>query len=205
MFTKLPRTPGKAPWSKHNGARCRPCSPSRWLRERYLSPSSSRITGREIFITTTHCGQLSGVTWKMSCKEERMGHVNGEGGGILFVLRVRLLYGLRVVPCTRRKDPDSPKSRISSRSVMIPRCPLARIGQKRCPSALMQTWKVRARTVHAHRLFAEDKGQCNLLSTATCFILNPLTHQLRHHQPWAEKGGDGSKRSRDIHTPSCCL
>lgn len=65
-----------------NPGGCRPCSPSRWLRERYLSPSSSRITGREIFITTTHCGQLRGVTWKMSCRVERVGHVTRGAGGI---------------------------------------------------------------------------------------------------------------------------
>lgn len=61
--------------AKHHGASsqapCSPCSPSRWLRDRYLSPSSSRITGREIFSTTTHCGQLRGVTWKMSCEAEK--------------------------------------------------------------------------------------------------------------------------------------
>lgn len=54
-------------------------SPSRWLRERYLSPSSSRITGKEIFSTTTHCGQLRGVTWKISCKVREVHKLKHKG------------------------------------------------------------------------------------------------------------------------------
>lgn len=80
----------------------------------------------------------------MSCEEERIGHVSREGGGVfLFVLNVRLFYGTGWGTGTRRKDPDSPKNRISSRSVMIPRWLLAKISQKLCPSALLQMRKVR--------------------------------------------------------------
>ena len=55
--------------------------------------------------------------------------------------------------------------------------------------------EAQARTVCGHRRLAGDKRQCNLLGTATRFILSALRHQPRHRQPWTAKGGDASKRS----------
>lgn len=120
--TKPPGAPRKVPHSHPNPAWCRPCSPSRWLRERYLSPSSSRITGREIFITTTHCGQLRGVTWKMSCRVERIAHVSRKAGGIFCCFKDHVVVWQRLReghPRYKKGRFNSPNRRISSRSVMI--------------------------------------------------------------------------------------
>lgn len=45
--------------------------PSRWFLDIYLSASSRRMTGMEIFSTTIHWDQCRGVTWKINCRTEK--------------------------------------------------------------------------------------------------------------------------------------
>lgn len=145
MSTKPPGTPSKVPGSHPKPGWCRPCSPSRWLRERYLSPSSSRITGREIFITTTHCGQLRGVTWKMSCRVERIGHVSREAGGIFHCFKDCFVWQRLREGHPRYKEGGSrqPKQEDFFRVCHDPRWLLAKMSKKICSSPLLQMGQVR--------------------------------------------------------------
>lgn len=173
--TKPTGTSGKVPGSHPNPEWCRPCSPSRWLRERYLSPSSSRITGREIFITTTHCGQLRGVTWKMSCRVERIGHVNREAGGIFCCLKGYIVVWQRLReghPRYKEGGSREPKQEDFFKVCHDPRWLLAKMNKKlsfTSPANGESEAQGRTVCVCAHRCLASDKGQCSL-GTETHFI-----------------------------------